>query len=131
MSAWRAADIRRSQQRTANPLALFAGGRQIEEHAQIPASVHRRRILLRRGCGKEILWQRNWCDGPRLSLSHGEHSKGIDAIFGEETRKRVNRENALRILPGLRSTSAAPVLLAPTSWNVAVHGKADQMLGYQ
>ena len=33
-----------------------------------------------------------------------EHSEGIDAIFGEETRKRVNRENALRILPGLRST---------------------------
>jgi len=33
-----------------------------------------------------------------------EHSEGIDAIFGEETRKRVNRENALRILPILRST---------------------------
>jgi hypothetical protein len=33
-----------------------------------------------------------------------EHSEGIDAIFGEKTRKRVNRENALRILPGPRST---------------------------
>jgi 6-methylsalicylate decarboxylase len=33
-----------------------------------------------------------------------EHSGGIDAIFGEEDRKRVNRENALRILPQLRGT---------------------------
>jgi 6-methylsalicylate decarboxylase len=31
-----------------------------------------------------------------------EHSEGVDAIFGEEDRKRVNRENALRILPRLR-----------------------------
>ncbi len=34
-----------------------------------------------------------------------EHSKGVDALFGEADRKRVNRENALRILPRLRSTS--------------------------
>ena len=32
-----------------------------------------------------------------------EHSKGVDAIFGEDDRKRVNRENALIILPRLRS----------------------------
>ncbi len=31
-----------------------------------------------------------------------EHSKGVDAVFGEADRKRVNRENALRILPRLR-----------------------------
>jgi len=50
---------------------------------------------------------------PRFVIEYGgdfpyrtaaEHSEGIDAIFGEETRKRVNRENALRILPGLQST---------------------------
>jgi 6-methylsalicylate decarboxylase len=33
-----------------------------------------------------------------------EHSEGVDAIFGAEDRKRVNRGNALRILPRLRST---------------------------
>lgn len=32
-----------------------------------------------------------------------EHSKGVDAIFGEDDRKRVNCENALIILPRLRS----------------------------
>jgi 6-methylsalicylate decarboxylase len=31
-----------------------------------------------------------------------EHSEGVDAIFGEEDRNRVNRENALCILPRLR-----------------------------
>jgi 6-methylsalicylate decarboxylase len=31
-----------------------------------------------------------------------EQSEGVDATFGEEDRKRVNRENALRILPRLR-----------------------------
>lgn len=31
-----------------------------------------------------------------------EQSEGVDAIFGEQDRKRVNRENALRILPRLR-----------------------------
>lgn len=33
-----------------------------------------------------------------------EHTKGVDALFDGEDRKRVNRENALRILPRLRST---------------------------
>jgi predicted TIM-barrel fold metal-dependent hydrolase len=33
-----------------------------------------------------------------------EHSRGVDAIFDEDDRKRVNRENALSILPRLRST---------------------------
>ena len=32
-----------------------------------------------------------------------DHSKGVDAIFGEDDRKRVDRENALRLLPRLRS----------------------------
>jgi predicted TIM-barrel fold metal-dependent hydrolase len=32
-----------------------------------------------------------------------EHSKGVDAIFDAADRKRVNRENALRILPRLGS----------------------------
>ena len=32
-----------------------------------------------------------------------EHSKGVDAIFDGADRKRVNRENALRILPRLRT----------------------------
>jgi 6-methylsalicylate decarboxylase len=32
-----------------------------------------------------------------------EHSKGVDAIFDADDRKRVNRENALRILPRLGS----------------------------
>lgn len=32
-----------------------------------------------------------------------EHSKGVDAIFDEDDRKRVNRENALSILPRLRN----------------------------
>jgi len=32
-----------------------------------------------------------------------EHCKGVDAIFDEGARQRVNRENALRILPRLRS----------------------------
>jgi 6-methylsalicylate decarboxylase len=31
-----------------------------------------------------------------------EHSNGVDAIFDEADRERVNRENALRILPRLR-----------------------------
>jgi predicted TIM-barrel fold metal-dependent hydrolase len=31
-----------------------------------------------------------------------EQSEGVDAIFGDADRKRVNRENALRILPQLR-----------------------------
>ena len=31
-----------------------------------------------------------------------EHSKGVDALFDEVDRKRVNRENALRILSRLR-----------------------------
>jgi predicted TIM-barrel fold metal-dependent hydrolase len=34
-----------------------------------------------------------------------EHSKGVDALFDEADRKRVNRENALRILPRLGSAS--------------------------
>jgi 6-methylsalicylate decarboxylase len=33
-----------------------------------------------------------------------EHSKGVDATFDEKDRKLVNRENALSILPRLRST---------------------------
>lgn len=33
-----------------------------------------------------------------------EQSKGVDAIFAEDDRKRVNRDNALSILPRLRST---------------------------
>jgi 6-methylsalicylate decarboxylase len=33
-----------------------------------------------------------------------EHSRGVDATFGDEDRQRVNRENALGILPRLRST---------------------------
>jgi predicted TIM-barrel fold metal-dependent hydrolase len=32
-----------------------------------------------------------------------EHSKGVDALFDEDDRKRVNHENALSILPRLRS----------------------------
>ena len=32
-----------------------------------------------------------------------EHSKGVDAIFDEQDRRRVNRENARRILPRLGS----------------------------
>jgi len=32
-----------------------------------------------------------------------EHSKGVDALFSGDDRKRVNRENALAILPRLRS----------------------------
>jgi predicted TIM-barrel fold metal-dependent hydrolase len=32
-----------------------------------------------------------------------EHSKGVDALFDDGDRKRVNHENALRILPRLRS----------------------------
>ena len=32
-----------------------------------------------------------------------EQSEGVDATFNEEDRRRVNRENALRILPGLRT----------------------------
>jgi 6-methylsalicylate decarboxylase len=32
-----------------------------------------------------------------------EQSKGVDAIFAEDDRKRVNRDNALSILPRLRS----------------------------
>jgi predicted TIM-barrel fold metal-dependent hydrolase len=32
-----------------------------------------------------------------------EHSKGVDAIFDEDDRKRVNHDNALSILPRLRS----------------------------
>jgi 6-methylsalicylate decarboxylase len=32
-----------------------------------------------------------------------EQSEGVDATFGEQDRKHVNRENALRILPRLRS----------------------------
>jgi 6-methylsalicylate decarboxylase len=32
-----------------------------------------------------------------------EHSKGVDAVFDEPDRTRVNRDNALRILPRLRS----------------------------
>jgi hypothetical protein len=32
-----------------------------------------------------------------------EHSEGVDAIFGEEDRMHVNRENSLRILPQLRA----------------------------
>jgi len=35
--------------------------------------------------------------------SAAEHSKGVDALFGEDDRKRVNRDNALGILPRLRS----------------------------
>jgi 6-methylsalicylate decarboxylase len=31
-----------------------------------------------------------------------EHSKGVDAIFDEQDRELVNRENALNILPRLR-----------------------------
>lgn len=31
-----------------------------------------------------------------------EHSKGVDALFDEDHRKRVNGENALSILPRLR-----------------------------
>jgi 6-methylsalicylate decarboxylase len=31
-----------------------------------------------------------------------EHSKGVDALFDEDDRKRVNHENALSILPRLR-----------------------------
>jgi predicted TIM-barrel fold metal-dependent hydrolase len=31
-----------------------------------------------------------------------EHSKGVDALFDEADRRRVNRDNALRILPRLR-----------------------------
>ena len=31
-----------------------------------------------------------------------DQSKGVDAIFGEDDRKRVDRENALRLLPRLR-----------------------------
>jgi 6-methylsalicylate decarboxylase len=31
-----------------------------------------------------------------------EHSKGVDALFDEDDRERVNRENALSILPRLR-----------------------------
>jgi 6-methylsalicylate decarboxylase len=30
-----------------------------------------------------------------------EHSKGVDTVFQEADRKRVNRDNALRILPRL------------------------------
>ena len=50
---------------------------------------------------------------PRFVIEYGgdfpyrtaaEHSEGIDAIFDEETGRRVNRENVLRILPGPRST---------------------------
>jgi predicted TIM-barrel fold metal-dependent hydrolase len=33
-----------------------------------------------------------------------DHSKGVDAAFDEADRKRVNRENALRILSRLRGT---------------------------
>jgi 6-methylsalicylate decarboxylase len=33
-----------------------------------------------------------------------EQSNGVDAIFAEDDRKRVNRDNALGILPRLRST---------------------------
>jgi 6-methylsalicylate decarboxylase len=32
-----------------------------------------------------------------------EHSKGVDVLFDEDDRKRVNHENALSILPRLRS----------------------------
>jgi 6-methylsalicylate decarboxylase len=32
-----------------------------------------------------------------------EHSKGVDALFDGDARNGVNRENALRILPQLRS----------------------------
>jgi predicted TIM-barrel fold metal-dependent hydrolase len=32
-----------------------------------------------------------------------EHSEGVDAIFDEDDRKRVNHDNALSILPRLRT----------------------------
>lgn len=35
-----------------------------------------------------------------------EHSKGVDALFDEGHRKRVNRENALSILPRLRGAQS-------------------------
>jgi 6-methylsalicylate decarboxylase len=36
--------------------------------------------------------------------SGAEQSEGVDALFDEDDRKRVNRDNALRILPRLHST---------------------------